>query len=77
MYETVSKYVKLCAIYATRKPSTKKLGLYMPLIVPSRPWESVYLDFVGDMPMSKKDHDYIYVVVDRLRKMCFLVPCNK
>jgi hypothetical protein len=77
MYETVSKYVKGCVMCATRKPSNKKLGLYMPLPVPSHPWESVSMDFVGGFPMSRKGHDYLYVVVDRFRKMCVLVPCKK
>jgi hypothetical protein len=27
--------------------------------------------------MSKKNHDYIYVVVDRFNKMCILMPCKK
>jgi hypothetical protein len=49
----------------------------MPLPVPSRPWESVSMDFVGGLPMSRKGHDYLYVVVDRFRKMCVLMPCKK
>ena len=27
--------------------------------------------------MSRKGHDYLYVVVDRFRKMCLLMPCKK
>jgi hypothetical protein len=53
------------------------LGLYTPLPVPSRPWESISMDFVGGLPMSKKNHDYLYVMVDRFRKMCILMPCKK
>jgi hypothetical protein len=45
--ETVSKYVKRCVLCATINPSTKKLGLYTPLPVPSQPCESVSVDFVG------------------------------
>ena len=62
---------------ATRKPSNRKLGLYTPLPIPSHPWESVSMDFVGGFPMSRKGHDYFYVVVDRFSKMCILIPCNK
>jgi hypothetical protein len=53
------------------------LGLYTPLLVPSRPWENISMDFVGGLPMSKQNHDYLYVVVDRFRKMCILMPCKK
>jgi hypothetical protein len=35
------------------------------------------MDFVGGLPMSKRNHDYLYVVVDRFRKMCILMPCKK
>ena len=69
--------VKGCVMFATSKPSNKKLGVYTPLLDPSRPWESVSMDFVGGLPMSRKGHDYLYVVVDRFRKMCILMPCKK
>ena len=35
------------------------------------------MDFVGGLPMSRKGHDYLYVVVDRFKKMGFLMPCEK
>ena len=77
MNESVSRYVRGCSLCATRKPRNRNLGLYTPLLVPSRPWESISMDFVGGLPMSKKNHDYLYVVVDRFRKMCILMPCKK
>jgi hypothetical protein len=27
--------------------------------------------------MSKRNHDYLYVVVDLFSKMCILMPCKK
>ena len=77
MNESVSRYVRGCSLCATRKPRNRKLGLYTPLPVPSRPWESISMDFVGGLPMSKQNHDYLYVVVDRFSKMCILMPCKK
>jgi hypothetical protein len=77
MNESVSRYVRGCSLCATSKPSNRKLGLYTPLPVPSRPWESISMDFVGGLPMSRRSHDYLYVVVDRFRKMCILMPCTK
>jgi hypothetical protein len=77
MNGSVSIYVRGFSLCATRKPSNRKLGLYTPLMVPSRPWESISMDFVGGLPMSKKNHDYLYVVVDRFNKICILMPCKK
>ena len=54
MIDTMSKYVKGCVMCATSKPSNRKLGLYTPLLVPSRLWESVSMDFVVGLPMSRK-----------------------
>lgn len=71
MNESVSRYVRGCSLCATSKPSNRKLGLYTPLQVPSCPWESVSMDFVGGLHMFKQNHDYIYVVVDRFSKVYF------
>jgi hypothetical protein len=63
--------------YATSKPNNIKLGLYTPLPVPSLPWESISMEFVGGLPMTKKNHDYLYVVVDHFNKNLILLPCKK
>jgi hypothetical protein len=77
MHETMFKYVKGCTMCAIRKPSNKKIGLYNPLPIPSTPWESVSMDFMGGLPMSRKSHHYLYVVVYRFNNMCVLIPCKK
>lgn len=60
----------------TSKPCNRTLGLHTPLPVPSCPWKFFSMDFVG-LPMSKKNHDYLYVVVDHFNKMRNLAPCKK
>ena len=77
MIDSVSRFIRGFSMCATSKPRNRKLGLYTPLPVPSRPWESVSMDFVGGLPMSRKQHDYLYVVVDRFIKMCIIMPCKK
>lgn len=47
MNEMTAKYIKGCVMCSKRKPSNRKLGLYMPLPVPSRPWDNISMDFVG------------------------------
>jgi len=78
MREQVAKFVRGCALCSTSKPSNRKLGLYMPLPVPSRPWESISMDyFIGGLPTTRKGHDYLFFVVDRFSKMCVLIPCKR
>jgi hypothetical protein len=76
MKAIVTKYVKVSMICSTCKPTNRKLGLYSPLPVPSHPWESISMDFVGGLPMTKGGHYYLYVVVDMFNKMCILMPCK-
>ena len=77
MKEIVTKYVKGCVMCSTCKPTNRKLGLYSPLPNPYHPWESISMDFVGGLPMTKVGHDYLYVIVDRLKNMSILMPCKK
>jgi len=46
-----------------------------PLAIPQQPWQDILMDFVMGLPRSK-DHDAIWVVVDRLTKQRHLVPCS-
>ena len=77
MYEIVSKYVKGCVLCAISTPRNRKLGLYPQLLIPSQPWESVSMYFLGGLPMYKIVHDYLYVIVYMFNKMFILIPCKK
>jgi hypothetical protein len=77
MNESVSRYVRGCSLCDASKHRNIKFGLYTPLLVLSRPWEIISMDFVAGLPMSKKNHYYLYVVVDRFIKKCILMPHKK
>ncbi|CAL2266530.1 unnamed protein product [Prunus armeniaca] len=77
MHLDVSQYIRGCVLCNTSKPSNRKLGLYLPLPVPSRPWDSISMDFLGGLPNTKSRNDYLFVVVDRFNKMVILIPCKK
>jgi hypothetical protein len=34
------------------------------------------MDFVCGFPTAKKGHEYLFVVVDRLKNTCILIPCK-
>ena len=55
MIDSVSHFIRGYYLCAISKPSNRKLGLYTPLSVPSKPWESISMDFVGGLPMSRKE----------------------
>lgn len=73
----VKDYVKSCDACARAKTSRHQPhGLLQPLPVPEGPWNSISMDFISDLPVSK-GHDTILVVVDRFTKMAHFIACNK
>ncbi|KAH6770631.1 hypothetical protein C2S52_015434 [Perilla frutescens var. hirtella] len=54
----------------------KKVGLLEPFSIPSRPWDSVSMDFITCLP-KVGDLDAIVVVVDRFLKYATFVPAPK
>jgi hypothetical protein len=74
----VQKFCESCMTCKRSKPSNQKpYGLLNPLDVPSYPWESIGIDFLGPLPESSdRDSTYnsITVVIDLLTAMVHLIP---
>ena len=51
-------------------------SLLQPNEAPSKPWKSISMDFITDLPESA-EHDAILGVIDRLTKMSHFIPCRK
>ena len=60
----------------TTHPRDKTLGLLKPLSIPYRLWQHVLMDFIS-MPKDKHGYDNVLIVVDRLGKRPFSLPCYK
>lgn len=72
----VRKYCKSCIICKRNKaPRHRPYGLLRPLPVPLRPWHSISMDFIEQLPLSG-EFDSILVIVDRASKQVILIPCD-
>jgi Integrase zinc binding domain len=71
-------YCDTCITCKRSKPSHQKpYGLLNPLKIPSYPWESIGVDFVGPLPQSSNcdgSFDSITVVICLLMAMVQLIP---
>ena len=77
MRRDVERFVSRCTTCQKAKSRLNPHGLYMPLPVPSVPWEDISMDFVVGLPHTRKGRDSIFVVVDRFSKMAHFIPCHK
>ena len=57
-------------------PRRHPYGLLEPLPIPSKPWQSISLDFITDL-LDSRGFNAILIVVERYTKMAYFVPCTK
>ena len=70
----VQAFCKSCATCQAIKTSNERpQGLLHSLPIPTTPWSSISMDFVGPFPLSD-GVDYIWVVLCRLTSLVHLIP---
>jgi hypothetical protein len=81
--EDIRKYIKGYDIYQRVKPvRQQKAGKLQALPLPSKPFESISIDFITDLPPSIDnstgiEYDSLLVIVDRYTKVARYIPCLK
>lgn len=75
MRQDIKDYVQSCDACQRFKSTTQApLGLLQPLEPPTRPWQSISMDFITPLPLTARGHNGLLVVVDRHSKMIRLAP---
>ena len=70
------EFCATCEACQRSKPSTKlPVGKHHPLPIPTKPWDSIGMDFVGPFPESK-GFNYLWVIICRMTSMVHLIPVH-
>ena len=69
MKRDVSEFVAKCMVCQKVKAEHQvPLRLLQPIIIPEWKWDRITMDFVVRLPLTRRKHDSVWVVVDRLTK---------
>ncbi|KAJ9556156.1 hypothetical protein OSB04_010770 [Centaurea solstitialis] len=78
MKKDIATYVSKCLTCARIKAEHQKpSGLLQQPKIPEWKWERISMDFVTKLPKTKKGHDSIWVIVDRLTKSAHFLPIRE
>jgi hypothetical protein len=73
----IAKYVSECDTCSRIKAShLKTAGTLQPLPIPSWKWDDISMDFIVGLPLTSRNHDFMWVVVDRLTKTAHFIAVN-
>jgi len=76
MHDFVKDYCNSCTVCSQIKPHWHKpYGLLKPLPIPERPWDSISMDLIEQLPASA-GHTAILVIVDWLSKQGIFIPTH-
>ncbi|WMV18826.1 hypothetical protein MTR67_012211 [Solanum verrucosum] len=69
MKKDIAEFVTKCANFQQVKVQYQKLGgLSQEISIPTWKWEDVNMDFIIGLPRTRRQHDSIWVIVDRMSK---------
>jgi hypothetical protein len=77
MRHDVERYMSRCTTCSKAKSQLNPHGLYMPLPVPSVPWEDISMDFVLELPRTKRGGIAFLWLSIVFSKMAHFIPYHK
>ncbi|KAJ9556371.1 hypothetical protein OSB04_010985 [Centaurea solstitialis] len=78
MKKDIALYVSKCMTRARDKAEDQKpYGLLQQPEIPEWKWEQISMDFVTKLTKTKKGHDSIWVIVDRLTRSAHFLPIHE
>ncbi|WMV45430.1 hypothetical protein MTR67_038815 [Solanum verrucosum] len=67
MKRDIAEFISKCLVCQKVKAEHQVLfGLLQPLSMPEWKWERITMDFVSGLPRTQRNHDAIWVIMDRL-----------
>ena len=77
MKKEIASFVSRCLTCQQVKAEHQKpAGKIQLLPIPVWKWEKITMDFVTGLPRTQRQHDDIWVIVDRLTKSAHFLPIN-
>ena len=77
MKKEIANFVSKCLTCQQVKAELQKpAGKIQLLPIPVWKWEKITMDFVTGLPRTQRQHDAIWVIVDRLTKSAHFLPVN-
>lgn len=75
MHDSITRYVRSCLVcQATKHSNMVQRAPMGERFNVSRPWQALYVDFVGPFPRSKSGFVYLFVAVDAFSKFVHINP---
>jgi hypothetical protein len=77
MKREIAQYVSQCDTCQRIKAShLKSAGALQPLSIPSWKWDDINMDFIVCLPNTSRQHDSVWVIMDRLTKVAHFLPVH-
>ena len=77
MKKEIASFVSRCLTCQQVKAEHQKpVGKIQPLSIPVWKWDKITMDFVTGLPRTQRQHDAIWVIIDRLTESAHFLPIN-